>query len=304
MDAIPLAGGVSNATIPLNAGAAAAEQDAPRSGAPALGGAPPFLDNECRNVPRGLSRPSWSRKQWVVRRTVMDRMRYWQWKRYQVLWITLTSSPSSPLARLRADFQVLRKRIGRELGFVGFEYVCVDTREGHGVLHMLWAWRDPNPRKKASFYVPFEWLQEQWNGIHGAFHVRVNRVGAADRDARRLSRYIVAQYCGDQNALVRLSQSRMEVSLRRMREALYRTLKGLPERYEDPENKKLQELVTQKKENKTREETDEERVPWLRLFNRYFWGVFQEAWAKMVRSGSCEGFGVQFVWWCGELQRV
>ena len=262
----------SNSVVvnPAEAGAAAAEREAPRSGAAALGGAPPFLDNECGNVPRGAVRPLWSRKQWVIRRAVIDRIRYWQSNRYQVLWITLTSSPSSPTDRLRRDFQVLRKRIGRTLRYSNFEYVCVDTREGHGVLHMLWAWRDPNPRKKASFYIPFDWLQKQWTGIHGAFHVRVNRMGGADRDARRLSRYIVAQYCGDQNALVRLSQSRMEVCLSRMREALYRTLKGLTERYEDPSAGQFAALVTVKKENKSKEESETEKLAFLKLFNRHF----------------------------------
>jgi len=181
-------------------------QAAPRSGAPAPA---PFLDKEGRNLPEKTSRPSWTKKQWQTRREVIDRVRFWQSEGYQCLWVTLTSSPSSPLKRLRADFQVLRKRIDRQLGFPGVEYVCVDTREGHGVLHMIWAWRDPNPAKRASFYIPFDWLQAQWKRIHGAFHVNVKRIGEADRDARRLSRYIVAQYCGGQNALVRLSQSRL-----------------------------------------------------------------------------------------------
>jgi len=35
------------------------ERDAPRSGAPASGGAPPFLDTKCGNVPRGTERPRW-----------------------------------------------------------------------------------------------------------------------------------------------------------------------------------------------------------------------------------------------------
>jgi hypothetical protein len=169
------------------------------------------------------------------------------------------------------------------------EYVCVDTLEGHGVLHMIWAWKDPNPRKRASFYVPFDWLQEQWNGIHGAFHVNVKRIGSADKDARRLSRYIVAQYCGDQDGLVRLSQSRMEVSLSRMREALLRQLRALPERY----------IHARALINEGQSSQD-----FGRLFNGWFWAVFRHAWDDLVRGRSCEAFGVQLVWWGGELQRV
>src|SRR5229473_5263023 len=111
-------------------------QDAPRSGAPAPA---PFLDKGDGNVPGNTWRSAWNRKQWATRRAVIDRLRYWQSNGYQCLWVTLTSSPRSSAKRLRADFQALRKRITRELGFSGLEYVCVDTREGHGVLHMIWA---------------------------------------------------------------------------------------------------------------------------------------------------------------------
>ena len=160
-------------------------RQAPRSGAAAPA---PFLDYECRNVPEGSVRGSWDRKQWTTRRTVMDRLRLWQSSGYQCLWVTLTSSPASSVKRLRANFQALRKKIERQRGYSGVEYVCVDTREGHGVLHMIWAWKDPNPAKRASFYIPFEWLQAAWKDIHGAFHVNVKRIGGEDRDARRLSR--------------------------------------------------------------------------------------------------------------------
>lgn len=192
---------------PLSSESAA--QSAPRSGAPASA---PLLDKGDGNVPGNTPRTSWNRKQWMTRRAVMDRLRYWQANGYQCLWVTLTSSPRSSAKRLRSDFQALRKRIAREFGFQGVEYVCVDTREGHGVLHMIWAWKDPDARKKASFFVPFPWLQKSWSSLHGAFHVNVKRIGGADRDARALSRYIVAQYCGDQKALVRISQSRAAVS--------------------------------------------------------------------------------------------
>jgi len=67
----------------------------------------------------------------------IDRLRYRQSDGYQCLWTTLTSSPRSSAKRLRADFQALRKRIGREPGFSCVEYICVDTREERGVLHMI-----------------------------------------------------------------------------------------------------------------------------------------------------------------------
>lgn len=113
-------------------------------GAPAPGGeAAPFLDIGCGNVPKPGSRMPWSRKQWVTRRTVLDRLNYWMAHGYQCLWVTLTSAPSSPVDQLRKDFQTLRKRMARQLGYEKVQYICVDTREGHGVLHMILAWKEP-----------------------------------------------------------------------------------------------------------------------------------------------------------------
>jgi hypothetical protein len=84
-------------------------------------------------VPHKEPRKPWTRKQWLTRRTVLDRLNYWQAHGYQCLWVTLTSSPSSPLAQLRRDFQTLRKRMARQLGYEGVEYVCVDIRPAKAV---------------------------------------------------------------------------------------------------------------------------------------------------------------------------
>jgi hypothetical protein len=249
---------------------------------------PLFLNKGDGYVPDVSVRGAWNRKQWSTRRAVMDRLRLWQSSGYQCLWVTLTSAPTSSAKRLRANFQTLRKRIERQRGFSGVEYVCVDTREGHGVLHMIWAWKDPNPAKRATFYIPFEWLQAAWRDIHGAFHVNVKRIGGEDQDARRLSRYIVAQYCGDQNALVRLSQSRAPYPLARMRSQLLRVIKGLPERYEFG-NRLSQGLSPG--------EFD-------RAFNQFLWSGFRRSWEALVRSRSCEAYGVTLVWWDGELRRL
>ena len=306
----------SSSEVPASAeGAIAAQrQGAPESPVPLLdnggGNVPPVSSGDSPSVasealtrppghaagtlePCGASgaRSSWSKKQWMTRRAVVDRLRYWQASGYQCLWVTLTSAPGSPLDRLRKDFQILRKRIGREFGFESFEYVCVDTIEGHGVLHMIWAWADPDTRKKASFYLAFEWLQAQWKDIHGAFHVNVKRIGNSDTDARRLSRYIVAQYCGDQDGLVRLSQSRMAIPLTRMRQALLRRLKDLPERFY------VGSEMLKGLKDCSREELD-------RLIPKFFWNEFRAAWDQLVRGRSCRAFGVQFCWWDNKLERV
>jgi hypothetical protein len=197
------------------------------------------------------------------------------------------------------------------------EYVCVDTREGHGVLHMIWAWKDPNPAKRASFYIPFDWLQPSWKSIHCAFHVNIKRIGADDRDARRLSRYIVAQYCGGQNALVRLSQSKAAVPLAAMRAELKRALKGLPERFEFGE--KLREslggaqyypgTIQWVDGHKRRVPLPADTPPYkpsdfTRAFNQFFWIAFRQAWTELMRTRSCDVYGVKLVWANGELRRI
>ena len=261
-------------------------RDAPRSGAPAPA---PLLDRGDGNVP-GDTRPAWNRKQWKIRRAILDRLRYWHMNEFQCLWVTFTSAPSSPIKRLRKDFQVLWKRVKRELGFASVQYVCVDTREGHGVLHMIWAWQDPDVRRRIrnSFYVPFEWLQAAWKDIHGAFHVNVKRIGGEDQDARRLSRYIVAQYCGGQNALVRMSQSKTDFPLSRARHSLLQAIRQLPERYD------FLNLLSQSLDG----------VDFDRAANTFLRVHFRRAWDDLVRVRACEAYGVQFVWCDGVLMQV
>src|SRR5207253_502608 len=102
------------------------------------------------------------------------------------------------------------------------------------------------------------------------------------------SRYIVSQYCAGQNALVRLSQSRMDIPFARMRQELLRVLKGLPERYEV--GGKLSEEVAHE--------------VFGSAFNGLLWRTFRQAWDALVKHRSFEAFGVQFVWANGKLQRV
>lgn len=142
--------------------------------------------------------------------------------------------------------------------------------------------------KGRSFYIPFEWLQTNWQDIHGAFHVNVKRIGGSSKDSRRLARYLVAQYCGDQDGLVRLSQSKPEHPFGKMREALRHTIKSMPERYE---------FAHREFAGLTQEEFD------LR-FRKEVWRQFRTAWDALVRVGSCELFGVQFVWLWERLERV
>jgi hypothetical protein len=138
-----------------------------------------------------------------------------------------------------------------------------------------------------SFYIPFDWLQDNWKDIHGAFHVNVKRIGGSSTDSRRLARYLVSQYCGDQSGLVRLSQSRQERRFSKIREALRHTIKSMPERHEFAHT--LSHLPPDEFNVQIRKEV---------------WKRFQIAWDSLVRVGSCELFGVQFIWFMDRLERV
>jgi hypothetical protein len=261
---------------------------APQAPPPGNAEAVPLLDIDGRNVPgEKYKLPTWNKKQWGIRQTILTRLRYWQHHGYQCLWVTLTSSPKSSKLRLRKDFQTLRKRIERKYGFDDIAYVCVDTVEGHGVLHMIWAWKDPKQSKRGTFYISFDWLQSQWSDIHGAFHVNIQRIRPGDLSSRRLSRYIVAQYCGGQSGLVRLSQSRAEQPFTKMRQGLLKFMRHMPERYECADH--LRSLPPDSFD---------------KAFSRFFWNEFRFGWQELAIKRFCEVFNAKLVWTTDKLERL
>jgi hypothetical protein len=205
-------------------------------------------------------------------------MRYWQSHGFEVLWVTLTSGIGVVPGRLRKDFDALRKRIGHRWGFNPLQYVCIETSEGNGVLHMLWAYK----ASKGAFYVPYNWLSDAWEELHGARQVWVARVGDGDSDRRRLSRYVVTQYCGGQDALVRVSQSRVGISLGNMRRAWASAARECFERYEQ------YQLVG------AGLQWDVARLG--RVCSQWFWHSYRRAWDELVTFGDCDFFGVRFVY--------
>src|SRR5436190_202008 len=106
-----------------------------------------------------------------------------------MLWVTLTSSPSSDASLLTKHHKEIVRLLGTALGFSGVEYSGVVTREGHGVIHVVWAWKG-----RRSFYVDaFKWLSPEWERLHGARMVSVQRIRGGE-DRGRVARYAVAQY--------------------------------------------------------------------------------------------------------------
>ena len=117
--------------------------------------------------------------------------------------LDLTTASGGDEKALRRHFQELRRRIEDELGFAELEYFCIDTIEGHGVLHTVLAYKG-----QRSFYVPHDWLKRNWLEIHGAYIVYVQAMGHTRKDKRKVSRYIATQYLADQDgATVRMSYS-------------------------------------------------------------------------------------------------
>lgn len=115
----------------------------------------------------------------------------------------LTTAKGGDASLLRRHLQELRRRVERHHRFKGVEVFAVETTEGNGVLHMVWAWVG-----QRSFYLPQAWLSDEWAEIHGAPVVWVQRMGTSRTDAKRVSRYFAVQYLADQRgALVRMSWS-------------------------------------------------------------------------------------------------
>jgi hypothetical protein len=117
--------------------------------------------------------------------------------------VDLTTADGGRADLLRKHLQEFRRRIERDLGFKGIEMFIVETTEGNGVLHMVWAWQGGR-----EFIIEQRWLSEQWEKIHGARIVWIPRMRLSKEDIRRVGRYFALQYLSDQRgALKRISWS-------------------------------------------------------------------------------------------------
>lgn len=166
----------------------------------------------------------WTKRQFRIRRSLMDRLAVWAASGWSVQWVNLTSSPNSDPERLMAHFLALRRMMATRLG-VPVEHAGVRTSEGFGVLHVLMAAKVE--RGKAwSTVCNQAWLSETWGRLHGAPIVWISSVKLDTVDRARISRYMVTQYMarGQGDALVRFFQSRQTawegVSLARIRKRL------------------------------------------------------------------------------------
>lgn len=242
--------------------------------AAAAGAAPALiLDEKCQNVPPPLRR--WGKKHFRVRQKIRDCLRFWQRDRRCLWWMTLTSSPESPPARLRRDFQAWRKRLARLLSLepVDLQYVMIDTAEGHGVLHFVIAFPENSAR-----FLDYRRLGENWQAIHGARQVRFVRVRDGDGSARRLSNYMISQYMVTQGELTdllgRVSASRIVSPLWRLRRQLVRLCTSPARVYQLTHD--LMRVP------------DRDFFDAIREARRLCWRVFRSAWDSLVLRSWCD----------------
>jgi len=258
--------------------------------AAAGGEAGAMLDKSKQNVPSRASRVAWTVKHWRIKGALRDFLLWSESVGGHRFFLTLTSSRvSGSRERLRRDFQALRKRLARKLQIDPSEvaYCGVDTTEGCGVLHLLVS----VPRGKgrnARFLVSVEWLRAAWVEIHSAQQLRVVPVRSDKSTARRLSSYMVSQYVAGQDALVRLSRSRIGLISAATRRAFYRLVFDNSARWEGwsffggtPIEALRAGVVTW--------------GPQYWMCRGHWWRTFRDGWESFVRTGRAFVFGRCYV---------
>lgn len=134
-------------------------------------------------------------------------LEFWSRQDYAVLWLCLTSSRQSDGSKLSNHHRRLKQRAEREFNLPNdILHLNIRTSEGNGTLHLFWACKMDGFRKK-DFYVPQEWLSNNWKDIHDSKVVWVKRVGSTNEDISRLSSYCLTQYCAGQDSFEHLSWS-------------------------------------------------------------------------------------------------
>ena len=144
----------------------------------------------------------WSRQQKRCYQRVLTFLYYNESKSRRMAFVTLTSSPESDASLIMIHFQNLRKRLRRR--DIEFEYFNVKTKEGNGVLHLLFAFTSHKG------YISQKWLSKTWQEIHKAKIVFISKYRY--KTAKKLSRYLVSQYVSGQSGFDRYSWSRKELS--------------------------------------------------------------------------------------------
>lgn len=207
---------------------------------------------------------TWNRQQKHIFQTLMSWMGEALGRSCQLFRVDLTTGPGGDSKLLGRHFQELRRRIERRQGY-RIEYFKVETSEGNGVLHMVWAIELGRPA-----YVDQAWLSSEWVKIHGAHRVWIDRMGRSGNSVQRVARYIVSQYLAGQkaSALVRASWSwwRSRVSIGRA----WRFMK-----------REMRDVTTS-------------GISWTGFDRSLPRSAIIETWNEVLRKGSCVIAGVKF----------
>lgn len=155
-------------------------------------------------VSNGQSRTfsSWNRQQKRVYNRLTSFMLEAESRGAQLFRVDLTTAPGGDAGKLAVHSRELRRRVKREYGY-DVEQFQVETNEGHGVYHCVWAIVSDR-----AVYIHQAWLSSMWQEIHGAHRVWIKRVSTKYHQ-KNAARYLAAQYLAGQDgtALVRMSYS-------------------------------------------------------------------------------------------------
>lgn len=125
---------------------------------------------------------------------------------YQLFWVMLSTvvGDVDNGAKIMRHWAELQRRIVRKYGYPALKYLCVQTNEGGGVLHLVVGIKWSIPAR-----ISQSWMSYEWEKIHGAKIVWISRMGKGSKDHKNVSRYLVTQYMmdGQGSAFKRLSYS-------------------------------------------------------------------------------------------------
>lgn len=127
----------------------------------------------------------------------------------------LTTAVGGDASKLPKHHAALRRRAERVWGFKGMEHFQVRTSEGNGVLHIFWAWKAAPGFREKRFYVPKWWLSAEWEKLHGAPIVHIDKLTLSQGSVRDVSEYVVCQYVVNQKKDNELALEGMSYSWRK-----------------------------------------------------------------------------------------
>jgi hypothetical protein len=247
-------------------------------------------------VPPSLVMPAkrkWSKKHSSCKRTVQYLLLHWMRQKRQCHFTTLTGSPLSNPKELRYHWQLLRRRIETYLAWPrgSVQYRCVDTEEGHGVLHIVLSL--PIPPK--AFWIDYSVIHGWWLELHGAVQFRTDEIGIGQDHAARLSTYIVSQYVGNQDLSIRTSGTRLPLKFTAISTHVRRLIFGVggsasAGAYAMPEAAFLRSPEFAKPDSFA---TDEYKAV-HRVWRSALWQLHRRVMADLLLTGTALLFGKQY----------